>query len=644
MLIVGLAAMSACADDPVSAPNAIRRAALHADAGPTAGPQLDAGANFMCGIRTDSRVLCWGYAATGQTAVPTTVRATQVSAGEYHACAVESDGTVMCWGARPTDPDMSWVDRGQAGVPYGLAGIRQVASGNPFTCALRATGSVACWGDGPASISPGISGVTDITAGMLHACALRGDGTVACWGDNYYGQVAPLPALTGVTQISAGDMHTCALQSNGNAACWGRDVDGESTVPSDLGTVVQVAAGGNTSCAIRTNGTVTCWGRNTYGQATPAAGLANVIQVVVGRSQACALEADLRVVCWGYTIGTIPSLINRAPTVAFNAAVTWWEGVAANVPATVQDPDGDALTYAWTVDGQPVTQPTPGPTLTRTFADDGWYSVALTVSDGQYSASSSIRVGILNGPAKLGAITAPTAPVAAGTPIVITGPFTDLGKLDTHTAFIRWGDAASFTPITVAESNGAGTFSSSRSDVAPGVYQLTVRVRDNGGAVADSTLPDFLVVYDASGSYVTGKGAIQSPAGACQLTCYGADGRATFGFTSRYGNGATQPSGTTQFQFKAGNLDFQSTEYQWLVVSGARAQYKGEGTINGGGSYGFLVTAIDGDLPGGTGADKFRIKIWDKSSGLVVYDNQMGAADSAEPATVIASGGISIKR
>src|SRR5512147_136041 len=94
MLIVGLAAMIACTDDPVSVPNAVRRSAPHADAGPTAGPQLDAGANFMCGIRTDARVLCWGYAATGQTAVPTTVRATQVSAGEYHACAVESDGTV----------------------------------------------------------------------------------------------------------------------------------------------------------------------------------------------------------------------------------------------------------------------------------------------------------------------------------------------------------------------------------------------------------------------------------------------------------------------------------------------------------------------------------------------------------------------
>ena len=169
-------------------------------------------------------------------------------------------------------------------------------------------------------------------------------------------------------------------------------------------------------------------------------------------------------------------------------------------------------------------------------------------------------------------------------------------------------------------------------------------MKDDESSITDSTLTDFLVVYDASAGYVAGKGAIVSPAGACQLTCYGAEGRASFGFTSRYEPGSTIPTGATQFVFKAGNLEFASTKYQWLVVSGARAQYKGDGTINGGGSYGFLLTAVDGDLPGGTGIDKFRIKIWDKASGLVVYDNQMGAAESADPAMTLASGSITIRK
>jgi hypothetical protein len=639
-MLIAIAVLAGCTDDPPSAPNVSARRP-HADVVGTGGPQIDGGAYGSCGIRTDARVLCWGSNGGGQTSVPTGLHATQVSAGYYHACAVEPDGTVTCWGARPSDPNSSWMDHGQAGVPFGLSGVTQVSASVYFTCALRANGTVTCWGDDVLGGFTFPAGITALAAGWAQVCGLMGTGGVICAG--YGGGLGFLP-VNGATQVAAGDWHVCVLKSDGTVACWGDAAYGQTTVPANLTGVVRISAGGNSTCALESDGTVTCWGQNNYGQATPPAGLQNVIQITVGETHACALKADLSAVCWGYPTGTIPSLINRPPTIAFNTAVTWWEGVAANVPATVQDPDGDALTYAWTVNGQSVTQTTPGPTLTRTFADDGWYSVALTVSDGQFSASSSIRVGILDGPAKFGAITAPTAPVAAGAPIAISGPFTDLGKLDTHTAFIRWGAGAAFTPITVTESNGDGAFSSSRSDVAPGVYQLTVRVTDNGGAVADSTLPDFLVVYDASGSYVTGKGAIQSPAGACQLTCYGAEGRATFGFTSRYENGATLPTGTTQFQFKAGNLDFQSTSYQWLVVSGPRAQFKGEGRINGGGSYGFLLTAIDGDLVGGGGSDKFRIKIWDKSSGLVVYDNQIGAADSADPTTVIASGSISIKK
>src|SRR5688572_25068812 len=38
-------------------------------------------------------------------------------------------------------------------------------------------------------------------------------------------------------------------------------------------------------------------------------------------------------------------------------------------------------------------------------------------------------------------------------------------------------------------------------------------------------------------------------------------------------------------------------------------QFNGMGTINGTGSYQFLLTALDGQLPGGGGADSFRIEI-----------------------------------
>jgi hypothetical protein len=74
-------------------------------------------------------------------------------------------------------------------------------------------------------------------------------------------------------------------------------------------------------------------------------------------------------------------------------------------------------------------------------------------------------------------------------------------------------------------------------------------------------------------------------------------------------------------------LDFQSQDYQYLVVSGPLAQFKGTGYIAGGPLCGFLLTATDGQIAGGGGTDKFRIKIWDLSSGVVLYDNRMGASD-----------------
>ena len=155
------------------------------------------------------------------------------------------------------------------------------------------------------------------------------------------------------------------------------------------------------------------------------------------------------------------------------------------------------------------------------------------------------------------------------------------------------------------------------------------------------------VVYDPEGGFVTGGGWIDSPVGACQLTtlCQDASGRANFGFVSRYKKNAEVPTGQTQFQFKAGDLNFHSSSYDWLVVAGHKALYKGTGTINGAGNYGFMLSAIDENLTPSTDVDLFRIKIWDKDGDdRVVYDNQMGAADDEDPSTAVQGGNIVIHK
>jgi hypothetical protein len=165
-------------------------------------------------------------------------------------------------------------------------------------------------------------------------------------------------------------------------------------------------------------------------------------------------------------------------------------------------------------------------------------------------------------------------------------------------------------------------------------------IATTGTGCASSTA--YLSVYDPNAGFVTGGGWITSPVGA-----YAANptltGKANFGFNAQYKKGSNAVDGNTEFQFQAGNLNFKSTNYVagTLVIAGSKAIFKGTGTINGTGTYNFIVSGIDGTYNGGTGSDKFRIKITDLS-GAVVYDNNVTAPDNADPSTVLGGGSIVI--
>ena len=305
---------------------------------------------------------------------------------------------------------------------------------------------------------------------------------------------------------------------------------------------------------------------------------------------------------------------NQAPTANAGGSYGGNEGsaIAALSGATASDPDLDPLTYAWTVDSALCSfddASALNPNLT--CADNGSYTATLSVEDGVNPAvSSDASVMVSNVAPTLGAISVDVALVPVNTAINASADFTDPGVLDTHTASWDWGDGTSAG--TVTQGTGSGSVSDSHSYSTPGVYTLKLTTTDDDGGVSDESVYQYVVVYDPSGGFVTGGGWIDSPAGA-----YTADpslsGKANFGFVAKYKKGANVPDGNTQFQFKAGDLNFHSSSYEWLVVAGNKAQFKGEGTINGQGSYKFMITADD-DSP-----DTFRIHIWDDNG--TVYDN-----------------------
>jgi hypothetical protein len=156
---------------------------------------------------------------------------------------------------------------------------------------------------------------------------------------------------------------------------------------------------------------------------------------------------------------------------------------------------------------------------------------------------------------------------------------------------------------------------------AAGIYDVCLTVTDPVGL--SDTACTMAVVYDADAGFVTGGGWFDSPAGAYKPDL-NLTGKANFGFVSKFKKGANVPTGITEFQFQAAGMNFHSESYDWLVVNqnATNAQFKGEGTINGGldpfgNSYMFMLWAGDGS------PDTFRMKIWYEDDGneIVIYDN-----------------------
>ena len=305
---------------------------------------------------------------------------------------------------------------------------------------------------------------------------------------------------------------------------------------------------------------------------------------------------------------------NSPPFADPNGPYTSEEGSPISFNGTgSSDPDGDPLSFDWEFnDGNTGSGSTPN----YTYTDNGLYDVCLTVTDTDGLADTQCTTAEISNVAPDVSINNPTegSLFQVNTPVNLSASFSDPGVDDTHTCTINWG-AGPDEPgtATVDTCTGRHTYTET------GVNTISVIVTDNDGDFDTGIV--MIVVYNPEGGFVTGGGWIDSPAGAYKpdpsLT-----GKATFGFVSKYKKGTSIPTGNTEFQFKTGDLNFQSSSYYWLIVNqgGTNAQYKGSGTINGEGEYRFMLWAGDDNL------DTFRIKIWweDGDSEHVVYDNGFG--------------------
>jgi large repetitive protein len=120
------------------------------------------------------------------------------------------------------------------------------------------------------------------------------------------------------------------------------------------------------------------------------------------------------------------------------------------------------------------------------------YTINATVTDDDAAQSAmSTTITVNNVPPVITALTSSAPGVGDAKEnqlMTISGAFTDVGTLDTHTAVIDWGDGTT-GPGTIVESGGAGTFSGSHAYATGGIYAIHVTVTDDdtGSATAATT-------------------------------------------------------------------------------------------------------------------------------------------------------------
>lgn len=283
---------------------------------------------FTCGIRKDSKAMCWGNNSWGALGQPTNVAFAitpqevagnlsfrQLSAGGDHMCGITTDSKAYCWG------NNQWGQFGAGNttsnhIPQAVGGgssYNSITAGSQFTCAVTIGFAGFCWGaDGSGQHGTGLPisfGNTFITTARAMmspptftslyssnnlSCGLTAAGAAYCWGSSTSGRLGSTGSETSTPRavagghtfqnLSVGAAHSCGVTLAFEVYCWGSNANGQLGQTLTNGSVTPIRAGGALlasevsaaniatgsaaySCAESKDRLTTyCWGRNDFGQ------------------------------------------------------------------------------------------------------------------------------------------------------------------------------------------------------------------------------------------------------------------------------------------------------------------------------------------------------------------------------------------
>ncbi len=156
------------------------------------------------------------------------------------------------------------------------------------------------------------------------------------------------------------------------------------------------------------------------------------------------------------------------------------EGAVVSFAGAFSDPDaGDTHTVAWDFgDGSSplVGGSEGGLTPTHVYADDGVYTVTLTVTDDEGAVGSDTLVVTVRNVAPTVDV-GPDQTADAGEVVYFSGVFTDPGTLDAHTIAWDFGDEATVS----------GTLTPMHTYANSGTYTVTLTVTDDDGGVGSDS-------------------------------------------------------------------------------------------------------------------------------------------------------------